>query len=80
MQPTLFLGVLPNKSLCRKPHITAITMEMGNRNGILGKTHDLINTEGATVLYYVCINYCNIAWACTHQTKLEPYTVFRNKL
>ena len=73
---TRFLGVLLDESLSWRPHIMAITTKMAKTVGILGKTRHLISTEVASMLYYSMvfpyINYCNLVWASTHQTKLEP--------
>lgn len=73
---TRFLGVLLDESLSWKPHIMAITTKMAKSIGILGKTRHLMSTEVATMLYYSMvypyINYCNLVWGSTHQTKLEP--------
>ena len=73
---TRFLGILLDESLSWKPHIRAITTKMAKSIGILNKICLLINTEVAIMLYYAMvypyINYCNIIWASTYQTKLKP--------
>ena len=73
---TQFLGIMVDESLSWKSHIISISSKIAKSIGILRKIRHLISSEVATLLYYSMIypyiNYCNIVWASTHQTKLEP--------
>ena len=73
---TRFLGVLIDKNLSWKPHISLISSKIAKTIGIIGKICYLLNTKVSLNLYYSMIypfiSYCNIAWASTHQTKLQP--------
>lgn len=74
-----FLGVILDDSLSWKPHISATSTKIAKVVGILGKIRHLINKKVSVMLYYSMlypyINYCNVAWASTHPTKLE--SIFR---
>ena len=72
---TKFLGVFIDENLTWKPHIGSICKKISKNIGILYKARPYINASLLKQLYSAFIhshlNYCNIAWASTHKTKLE---------
>lgn len=76
VKSTRFLGVLIDENMSWKPQISFITSKIAKNIGIMGKNRYLLNSTVSLNLYYSMIypfiSYCNIAWASTHPTKLEP--------
>lgn len=62
--------------LFHQPHILLISSKFAKNIGIIGKICFLLNTKVSLTLHYSMIypfiSSCNIAWASTHQTKLQP--------
>ena len=70
-----FLGVILDENISWKKHIETVENKISKNMGILGKVSNLLNTKCLKNVYFSLIhsyiNYANIAWASTHQTKLK---------
>ena len=70
-----FLGVILDETLTWKSHIDLIQSKVAKSLGILYKAKFLLNQKCLKNIYFSFIhsylNYANIAWASTHNTKLK---------
>ena len=70
-----FLGILLDENLNWKKHIGVIENKISKNLGILKKAKPYLNLTSLKHMYFALIhsylNYCNIVWASTNQTKLK---------
>ena len=75
VKSTKFLGVLIDENLSRNEHIELVVNKISKNIGILHKAKTILNKNCLTNLYFSFINsyinYGNIAWGSTYQTKLK---------
>ena len=79
-----FLGVLLDECLTWRKHISCIENKISKNIGILYKSKFLLNQNCLKCIYFSFthsyLNYANIAWASTHQTKLKNYSINKSAL
>ena len=72
---TKFLGVFIDENLSWKQHIEILSSKISKSIGILYKSRDVLSKQCLKQLYFSFIhsyvNYANIAWARTSNSKLE---------
>ena len=72
---TKFLGVIIDENLSWKQHIEILSSKISKTIGILYKSRDVLSKQCLKQLYFSFIhsyvNYANIAWARTSNSKLE---------
>ena len=70
-----FLEFLIDENLTWKPHIQYIENKISKNIGLLYKAKFLLNQKSLKSIYFSFIhsylNYANVAWGNTHQTKLR---------
>ena len=73
---TKFLGILIDENLSWKPHISLIGHKISKNIGALYRARCILSKQQMKQLYFSFVhcylNYANIAWASTHQSKLKP--------
>ena len=78
---TKFLGILIDENLTWKPHIQYIENKISKNIGLLYKAKFLLNQKSLKSIYFSFIhsylNYANVAWGNTHQTKLKKLVRFQ---
>ena len=81
---TKFLGVIIHENLSWKPHITAICAKVSKITGIICKSRQYLTSNTLQTLYNSLflpyINYCNIIWASTFTSHLEPLYLIQKKI
>ena len=72
---TKVLGILRDENITWKRHIHYIENKISKNIGLLYKAKFLLNQKSLKSIYFSFIhsyvNYANIAWASTNQTKLQ---------
>ena len=75
-QERKFLGKIIYENLSWKPRITSICDKVAKVIGILSKSRRYLPSVTLKTLYYSFflpyINYCNLMWASTYASYLEP--------
>ena len=70
-----FLGVLLDADITWKNHICSVEKKLAKNIGFLYREKYLLDEISLKTVYFSCIhsylNYANIAWASTYQTKLK---------
>ena len=78
---TKFLGILIDENITWKPHIHYIENKISKNVGLLYKAKFSLNQKSLKSIYFSFIhsylNYGNVAWASTHQTKLKKLLKFQ---
>lgn len=69
VKSTGFLGVLIDENLSWKRYVSLTTSKIAKNNGLISH---LVSLSLYYSMIYPFISYSNIAWASTHQTKLQP--------
>ena len=82
-QERKFLGIIIHENLSRKPRITSICDKVAKVIGILSKSRRYLPSVTLKTLYYSFflpyINYCNLMWASTYASYLEPLYLLQKK-
>ena len=83
VQEHKFLGIIIHENLSWKPHITSIRDKVAKVIGILSKSRRYLPSVNLKTLYNSLflpyINYCNLIWATTYASYLEPLYVLQKK-
>ena len=81
---TKFLGVIIDKQLNWKEHISHVTSKVSRGIGILIKARHLLNKDALVSLYYSFIypymTYCNHVWGNTYPTNLSRLVLLQKKV
>ena len=82
-QERKFLGIIIHENLSWKPRITSICDKVAKVLGILSKSRRHLPSVTLKTLYYSFflpyINYCNLMWASTYASYLEPLYLLQKK-
>ena len=82
-QERKFLGIIFHENLSWKPRITSICDKVAKVIGILSKSRRYLPSVTLKTLYYSFflpyINYCNLMWASTYASYLEPLYLLEKK-
>ena len=82
-QERKFLGKIIYENLSWKPRITSICDKVAKIIGILSKSRRYLPSVTLKTLYYSFflpyINYCNLMWASTYASYLEPLYLLQTK-
>ena len=82
-QERKFLGKIIYENLSWKPRITSICDKVAKIIGILSKSRRYLPSVTLKTLYYSFflpyINYCNLMWASTYASYLEPLYLLQKK-
>ena len=80
---TKFLGVIIHQNLTWKPHISAVKEKTSKVIGVMCKSRQYLPSNTLKTLYNSLflpyINYCNIIWASTYDSHLEPLFYYKRK-
>ena len=80
---TKFLGVIIHQNLTWKPHISAVKEKTSKVIGVMCKSRQYLPSNTLKTLYNSLflpyINYCNIIWASTYDSHLEPLFLLQKK-
>ena len=83
VQEHKFLGIIIHENLSWKPHITSICDKVAKVIGILSKSRRYLPSVTLKTLYNSLflpyINYCNLIWASTYASYLEPLYLLQTK-
>ena len=83
VQEHKFLGIVIDENLSWKPHITSICDKVAKVIGIFSKSRRclplIILKTLHNSLFLPYINYCNLIWASTYTSYLEPLCLLRKK-
>ena len=83
VQEHKFLGIIIHENLSWKPHVTSICDKVAKVIGILSKSRRYLPSVTLKTLYYSFflpyINYCNLMWASTYASYLEPLYLLQKK-
>ena len=83
MQNNKFLGIIINENLSWKPHITTICAKTSKVIGIICKSRQYLASNTLMTLYNSLflpyLNYCNLIWASTYYSHLEPLFLLQKK-
>ena len=78
-----FRGIIIHENLSWKPRITSICDKVAKVIGILSKSRRYLPSVTLKTLYYsfflLYINYCNLMWASTYASYLEPLYLLQRK-
>ena len=78
-----FPGMLLDEHLSQKSHISVVENKVSKNIGILHKTKNIFSKGGSTLFFsfvHVYLNYGNIAWESTAQTKLKNPPANKDRL
>ena len=82
-QERKFLGKIIYENLSWKPRITSTCDKVAKIIGILSKSRRYLPSVTLKTLYYSFflpyINYCNLMWASTYASYLEPLYLLQKK-
>ena len=71
----MFLGLLLDNNSTWKNHICSVEKKLGKNIGLLSQAKYLLDESSLKTVYFSYIhsylNYANIAWTSTYQTKLK---------
>ena len=80
---TKFLGVIIHQNLTWKPHISAVKEKTSKVIGVMCKSRQYLPSNTLKTFYNSLflpyINYCNIIWASTYDSHLEPLFLLQKK-
>ena len=83
VQELKFLGIIIHENLSWKPHITSICDKVAKVIGILSKLKRYLPSVTLKTLYNSLflpyINHCNLIWASTYASYLEPLYLLQKK-
>ena len=83
VQEHKFLGIIIHENLSWKPHITSICDKVAKVIEILSKSRRYLPSVTLKTLYNSLfqpyINYCNLVWASTYASYLEPLYLLQKK-
>ena len=80
---TAFLGVILDKNLTWKPHISHIANKISKSIGIIYRSKFYLPKKSLITLYYSLIYpylfYCNMVWASTYETNLHRIVILQKR-
>ena len=80
---TTFLGIIIHENLSWKPHITTICTKASKVIGIICKSRQYLASNTLITLYNSLflpyLNYCNLIWASTYTSHIEPLFLLQKK-
>ena len=83
VQEHKYLGIIIHENLSWKPHITSICYKVAKVIGILSKSRRYLPSVSLKTLYNSLFlpytNYCNLIWASTYASYLEPLYLLQKK-
>ena len=81
--PLMFLGVFLDEKLKFIDHVAYISSKISKSIGFLYKLRGILPNSTLKFLYYAMVNsylyYCNIVWARTFSTHLQPLRILQKK-
>ena len=83
VQSAKFLGVIIHQNLSWKPHIEMICSKTSKVIGLICKARQYLHSNTLKTLYNSLflpyVNYCNLIWASTYNTHINPLLLLQKK-